>query len=155
MLDLLKRRAENNQEKLVNLPEGLSGQIQELLEYDFMDQGAQNKFQELLDSLKSQMAQNMGQQMMDQLKGMSPEDMAATREMMGQINQMIKDKLSGQEPDFDGFMQQFSGMFGDNPPQNFEEMMDQLREQLAQSQSMLDSMSPEARREMEAALAQA
>ncbi|GIT02526.1 MAG: hypothetical protein CM1200mP27_11510 [Chloroflexota bacterium] len=81
--------------------------------------------------------------------------MAATREMMGQINQMIKDKLSGQEPDFDGFMQQFSGMFGDNPPQNFEEMMDQLREQLAQSQSMLDSMSPEARREMEAALAQA
>ncbi|GIT02525.1 MAG: hypothetical protein CM1200mP27_11500 [Chloroflexota bacterium] len=48
---------------------GLSGQIQELLEYDFMDQEAQKKFQELLDSLKSQMAQNMGQQMMDQLKG--------------------------------------------------------------------------------------
>ena len=155
LLDLLKRRAENNQEKLDNLPEGLSGQIQEFLEYDFMDQDAQKKFQELLDSLKSQMAQNMGQQMMDQLKGMSPEDMAATRDLMGQINQMIKDKLSGQEPDFDGFMQQFGGMFGDNPPQNFEEMMDQLREQLAQSQSMLDSMSPEARREMEDALAQA
>jgi uncharacterized protein with von Willebrand factor type A (vWA) domain len=155
LLDLLKRRAENNQEKLDNLPEGLSGQIQELLEYDFMDQEAQKKFQELLDSLKSQMAQNMGQQVVDQLKGMSPEDMAATREMMRQINQMIKDKLSGQEPDFDGFMQRFGGMFGDNPPQNFEEMMDQLREQLAQSQSMLDSMSPEARREMEDALAQA
>ena len=155
LLDLLKRRAEHNQEKLDNLPKGLSGQIQELLEYDFMNQEAQKKFQELLDSLKSQMAQNMGQQVVDQLKGMSPEDMAATREMMRQINQMIKDKLSGQEPDFDGFMQQFGGMFGDNPPQNFEEMMDQLREQLAQSQSMLDSMSPEARREMEDALAQA
>ncbi|MEC9287861.1 MAG: VWA domain-containing protein, partial [Chloroflexota bacterium] len=61
----------------------------------------------------------------------------------------------GSEPDFDSFMQQFGGMFGDNPPQSFEELMQQLQEQLAQSQSMLDSMSPEARREMEDALSQA
>ena len=155
LLDLLKKRADNNQEKLDNLPEGLGGQIQELLEYDFIDSEAQEKFQELLDSLKSQMAQNTGQQMMDQIKGMSPEDMAATRDMMDQLNQMIKDKLSGSEPDFDKFMQQFGGMFGDNPPQSFEELMQQLQEQLAQSQSMLDSMSPEARREMEDALSQA
>ncbi|MCH2674649.1 MAG: VWA domain-containing protein [Dehalococcoidia bacterium] len=155
LLDLLKKRADNNQEKLDNLPEGLGGQIQELLEYDFIDPEAQQKFQELLDSLKSQMAQNTGQQMMDQIKSMSPEDMAATRDMMDQLNQMIKDKLSGSEPDFDKFMQQFGGMFGDNPPQSFEELMQQLQEQLAQSQSMLDSMSPEARREMEDALSQA
>jgi uncharacterized protein with von Willebrand factor type A (vWA) domain len=155
LLDLLKKRAENNQEKLDNLPDGLGGQIQGLLEYDFMDPEAQQKFQELMDELKSQMAQNMGQQMMDQVKGMSPEDMAATREMMQQLNQMIKDKLSGQEPDFDSFMQQFGQMFGDNPPQSFDELMQQMQEQLAQMQSMLDSMSPEARREMEDALAQA
>ena len=155
LLDLLKKRADNNQEKLDNLPEGLGGQIQELLEYDFIDSEAQEKFQELLDSLKSQMAQNTGQQMMDQIKSMSPEDMAATRDMMDQLNQMIKDKLSGSEPDFDSFMQQFGGMFGDNPPQSFEELMQQLQEQLAQSQSMLDSMSPEARREMEDAFSQA
>ena len=155
LLDLLKKRAENNQEKLDNLPDGLGGQIQELLEYDFIDPEAQQKFQELMDELKSQMAQNMGQQIMDQAKGMSPEDMAATREMMQQLNQMIKDKLSGQEPDFDSFMQQFGQMFGENPPQNFDELMQQMQEQLAQAQSMLDSMSPEARREMEDALAQA
>ena len=155
LLDLLKKRADNNQGKLDNLPEGLGGQIQELLEYDFIDSEAQEKFQELLDSLKSQMAQNTGQQMMDQIKSMSPEDMAATRDMMDQLNQMIKDKLSGSEPDFDSFMQQFGGMFGDNPPQSFEELMQQLQEQLAQSQSLLDSMSPEARREMEDALSQA
>ena len=155
LLDLLKKRADNNQEKLNKLPEGLGSQIQGLLEYDFIDPEAQQKFQELLDLLKSQMAQNTGQQMMDQIKGMSPEDMAATRDMMDQLNQMIKDKLSGSEPDFDKFMQQFGGMFGDNPPQSFEELMQQLQEQLAQSQSMLDSMSPEARREMEDALSQA
>jgi uncharacterized protein with von Willebrand factor type A (vWA) domain len=51
-------------------------------------------------------------------------------------------------------MQQFGSMFGDNPPQSFDELMEQLQQQLAQMQSMLDSMSPEARQEMEDALAQ-
>ena len=155
LLDLLKKRAENNREKLDALPESPAGQIKELLEYDFIDPEAQQKFQDLLDALKSQMAQNMGQQMMDQVKGMSEEDMAATREMMRALNQMIQDKLAGQEPDFDGFMQQFGQMFGDNPPQSFDELMEQMQQQLAQMQSMLDSMSPEARKEMEDALAQA
>ena len=154
LLELLKNRADNNLEKLDALPDGLAGQLKELMEYDFMDPEAQEKFQELLDALKSQMSQNMGQQMMDQIKGMSEEDQAATRDMMRELNQMIRDKMSGQEPDFDGFMDKFGQMFGDNPPQSFEELMDQLQQQLAQSQSMLDSMSPEARREMEDALAQ-
>ena len=72
------------------------------------------------------MAQNMGQQMMDQVKGMSESDKADTRDMMQALNQMIKDKLAGQVPDFDGFMQQFGQMFGDNPPQSFDELMEQL-----------------------------
>ena len=155
LFDLLEKRANNNREKLDALPESPAGQIKELMEYDFIDPEAQQKFQDLLDQLKSQMAQNMGQQMMDQVKGMSEEDMAATREMMQALNQMIKDKLAGQEPDFDGFMQRFGPMFGDNPPQDFDELMEHLQRQLAQMQSMLDSMSPEARREMEDALAQA
>ncbi len=155
LLGLLKKRADNNREKLDALPKGLAGQLKELMEYDFMDPEAQEKFQELLDALKSQMSQNMGQQMINQIKGMSEEDQAATRGMMRALNEMIRDKMSGQEPDFDGFMDKFGSMFGDNPPQNFEELMDQLQHQLAQSQSMLDSMSPEARREMEEALAQA
>ena len=155
LLDLLKQRAEHNQEKLDSLPEGLAGQLKELMEYDFMDPEAQEKFQALLDALKSQMSQNMGQQMMDQLKGMSPEDQSASREMMRALNEMIRDKMSGQEPDFDGFMDKFGQMFGDKPPQSFEELMEQLQQQLSQMQSMLDSMSPEARREMEDALNQA
>ena len=152
LLDLLKQRADRNREKLDNLPDSLGGQIQELMEYDFMDPDAQQMFQELLDMLKQQMAQNMGQQMQQQLQDMSPEQMAAMQEMMRQLNEMMRDKLAGREPDFDGFMQQFGGMFGGNPPQSFEELMEMLQQQLAQMQSMLDSMSPEARRELEDAL---
>ena len=150
--DLLKQRADRNREKLDNLPEGLGGQIQELMEYDFIDPDAQQMFQELLDMLKSQMAQNMSQQMQQQLQGMTPEQMAASQEMMRQLNEMIRDRLQGREPDFDGFMQQFGSMFGPNPPQNFDELMEMLQQQLAQMQSMMDSMSPEMRRELEQAI---
>ena len=155
LLDLLEQRANRNLERLDNLPDGVGSQLKELMEYDFMDPEAQQKFQELLDMLKSQMAQNISQQMQQQIQNMSPEDMAATREMMRQLNQMMRDKLAGREPDFDGFMQQWGPMFGPNPPQSFDELMEMLQQQLAQMQSMLESMSPEARREMEEAMMQA
>jgi uncharacterized protein with von Willebrand factor type A (vWA) domain len=149
---LLEQRAQRNRDKLDDLPDSLGGQIQELMEYDFMDPDAQQMFQELLDRLKNQMAQNMSQQMRDQIQGMSPEQMAAMREMMRQLNQMMRDKMAGREPDFDGFMQQFGPMFGPNPPQSFDELMERLQQQMAQMQSMLNSMSPEARQELEDAL---
>ena len=155
LYDLLEQRANRNREKLDDLPEGVGGQIQQLMEYDFIDPEAQQKFQELLDMLKSQMAQNISQQMMQQAQGMSPEDMAAMREMMRQLNQMMRDKMEGREPDFEGFMQQFGSMFGPNPPQSFEELTDLLQQQLSQMQSMLESMSPEARQELEDALTSA
>ena len=152
LYNLLQQRADRNREKLDNLPEGLGGQIQELMEYDFIDPEAQRLFQELLDRLKSQMAQNMSQQMQQQLQGMSPDQMAAMQEMMRQLNEMLRDQMAGRAPDFDRFMQQFGPMFGDNPPQSLDELLEMLQQQLAQMQSLLDSMSPEARQELEDAL---
>ena len=149
---LLEQRAGHNREKLDNLPEGVGGQIRELMEYDFIDPEAQQKFQELLDMLKSQMAQNISQQMSEQIQGMTPEQMAAMREMLNQLNQMMRDRMQGGEPDFEGFMQQFGPMFGDNPPQSFDELMERMQQQLGQMQSLMESMSPEMRQELEQAL---
>ncbi len=152
LYQMLERRAQRNREKLDDLPEGVGGQIKELMEYDFMDPEAQQKFQELLEMLKNQMAQNVSQQMRDQMQSMSPEDMAAMREMLRQMSQMMRDKMEGREPDFDGFMQQFGPMFGPNPPQSFDELMERLQQQMAQMQSMMDSMSPEMRQELQDAM---
>ena len=69
--NLLKQRADRNLEKLDDLPEGVGSQLRELMDYDFMDPEAQQKFQELLDMLKSQMAQNISQQMQQQIQNMS------------------------------------------------------------------------------------
>ncbi|MEK7814445.1 MAG: VWA domain-containing protein [Chloroflexota bacterium] len=152
---LLEQRAQRNLEKLDKLPDSVGGQVKELMEYDFIDPEAQRMFQELLEMLKGQMAQNMSQQMKEGIQGLSPEEMAALREMLRQLNEMLRDKLAGREPDFQGFMQQFGAMFGPNPPQNFDELMERLRQQLGQMQSLLESMSPEMRQELEEALAAA
>ena len=152
---LLEERTQRNLDKLDDLPDSLSGQIQDLMDYDFVSPEAQQMFQELLDQLKGQMAQNISQQMQQQIQGMSPEQMAGMREMMNQLNQMMRDRMAGRQPDFDRFMQQFGQMFGPNPPQSFEELMEHLQQQLAQMQSMMDSMSPEMRQELEDALSSA
>jgi uncharacterized protein with von Willebrand factor type A (vWA) domain len=152
---LLEGRTQRNLDKLENLTDSLSSQIQDLMDYDFVSPEAQQMFQELLDQLKGQMAQNISQQMQQQMQSMSPEHMAGMREMMNQLNQMMRDKMAGRQPDFDRFMQQFGHMFGPNPPQSFEELMEHLQQQLAQMQSMMDSMSPEMREELEDALSSA
>ena len=152
LYQMLEQRANRNREKLNDLPEGIGGQIKELMEYDFMDPEAQEKFLALLEMLKNQMAQNISQQMQDQVSGMSPEDMAAIREMLRQMSQMMRDEMEGREPAFDEFMEQFGSMFGPNPPESFDELMERMQQQMAQMQSMMDSMSPEMRQEMEDAM---
>ena len=76
---------------------------------------------------------------------MTAEQMAALKEMLVQLNQMLQDRAMGREPDFDGFMQQFGPTFGPNPPGNMEELLDQLMRQMAQMQSLMESVFPETR----------
>ena len=144
MMDLLQKRADGNREKLDALPESMGGKIQQLQEYDFIDPEAQRQFQELMDLLRKQMMQNVASGMKEQIQQMGPEEIAALRD----LNQMMRDKLSGLEPDFQGFMEQWGQMFGSNPPQSFDELMEMMAQQMGQMQSLLDSMSPEQRREL-------
>ncbi len=149
---LLRQRAERNLDRLDELPNDIGGQIQGLMEYDFMDPDAQQQFQELLDMLKGQMAQNVSQQMRDQMQNMTPEQMEAMRQMMQDLNQMLRDRMEGRDPNFDGFMQKWGSMFGDDPPQSLDELMERIQQQMSQMQSLMDSLSPGARQELEDAL---
>ena len=149
---LLEQRAQRNLEKLDSLPDSMGGTIKDLIEYDFIDPEAQRMFQELLDMLRQRMAQNFSQDLMQSIQNMSPEQMQGMAEMLRQLNQMLRDKAAGREPDFQGFMDQFGPMFGPEAPRNLEELMEQMAQQMAQMQSLMESMSPEARRQLEDAL---
>ena len=46
------------------------------------------------------------------------------QEMFRHMNRMMQEKLEGIDPDFEGFMEQFDPLFGENPPQTFDELME-------------------------------
>ncbi|MEX2599092.1 MAG: VWA domain-containing protein, partial [Dehalococcoidia bacterium] len=95
LMDMLRQRAERNREKLDALPEDMGGALKQLQEYDFMDPDAQNKFQELMDSLRKQMLGNVASDMAERIRQMTPEDMANMREMINDLNRMMREKMSG------------------------------------------------------------
>ena len=149
LMKMLEDRAARNKETLDNLPPNLGGAVKELTDYEFMDPEAQGQFQELLDMLKQRMMENTFQNMRQQLQDMTPQDMSALKDMLRDLNQMLQDRMQGQQPDFQGFMDRHGEMFGDNPPQDLDELMERLQQQMAQAQSLMDSMSPEMSQELQ------
>jgi uncharacterized protein with von Willebrand factor type A (vWA) domain len=144
MLEMIAKR---KQEFLDNLPKDVPGQIKSLTDYDFMDDEAREKFQELLASLQQQMMQQFFQGMQQSLQNMTPEDIARLREMIRELNKMLQERQQGLEPDFDSFMQKYGDYFpGVN---SLDDLIEQMRQQQAAMQGILDNLSPEQRQELE------
>jgi len=144
MLEMIAKR---KQDYLDKLPKDIPGQIKGLSEYDFMDDQARQKFQELLDSLQQQMMQQFFQGMQQSLQNMTPEDIAKMREMIRDLNQMLRDRQQGLEPDFDSFMQKHGEYFpGVN---SLDDLIEQMQQQMAAMQGIMDNLSPEQRQELQ------
>ena len=131
------------------LPEDVAGQVKELQNYEFMDPEAQARFNELLESLKKAMMDTFFKDMYNQIANMSPEDLQRMKDMVRDLNQMLQDKMAGKEPNFDEFMQQYGDLFGDNPPQNLDELIAQMQHQMGQMQSLLDSLPGDMRQQLQ------
>jgi uncharacterized protein with von Willebrand factor type A (vWA) domain len=144
---MLEMIAQRKQDYLDKLPKDIPGQIKGLSEYDFMDDHAREKFQELLDSLQQQMMQQFFQGMQQSLRNMTPEDIAKMREMIRDLNQMLRDRQQGLEPDFDSFMQKHGEYFpGVN---SLDDLIEQMQQQMAAMQGIMDNLSPEQRQELQ------
>ena len=142
-----KERAQR-EEQLAQLPPDPAGKIKGLQDYDFVDPEARRLFEELLQSLQQQMLQPFLSGMKQSIEGMTPQDMQRMREMLRDLNRMLREKLEGGEPDF----QRFKDTWGESFPgvESFDQLMEQIGRQMAQMQSLLQSMSPEQRQQLEA-----
>ena len=144
MLEMIAKR---KQDYLDKLPGDVPGQIKGLSEYDFMDDQAREKFKELMDSLQQQMMQQFFQGMQQSLQNMTPEDIAKMREMIRDLNKMLRDRQEGKEPDFDAFMQKHGEYFpGVN---SLDDLIEQMQQQMAAMQGIMDNLSPEQRQELQ------
>src|SRR5579862_2211974 len=149
--ETLKRMLENIASRklqfLDQLPPDPAGQVRAFSEYDFMDDQARQEFQELLQSLQQQVMQQYFQGMQQALQNMTPEDLARMREMVRALNQMLRERAEGGEPDFDSFMQQYGDYFGPGI-NNLDDLVDQMQRQQAMMQAVMDSMNAEQRAQL-------
>ena len=149
LLKTLQEKAAGNLKKLDNLPSDIGGQIKELSQYDFMDAEARRQFQELMDMLKRNAMSSFARDLTQRLQNMDANTLAAMRHLVEAINQMLEARRRGEEPDFQGFMEQFGNFFGPNPPANLDELIERLQQQIAQTQSLMESLSPEDRQQLD------
>ena len=78
---------------------------------------------------------------------MTPEDIAKMREMIRDLNKMLRDRQEGREPDFDSFMQKHGEYFpGVN---SLDDLIEQMQQQMAAMQGIMDNLSPEQRQELQ------
>ncbi len=139
--------------RLDRLPPDPAGLIRELQRHDFTEPEARRKFEELLKSLQQQMLKPFVQGMQQALQGLGPEDTKRMREMMRDLNRMLRQRLEGEEPDFQAFMDTWGAHFPG--VESLDQLLEQMGRQMAQLQSLMASLSPEQRgqlREMMSAL---
>ncbi len=146
--ELLEDLARQRREQLDQLPPDLAGRVSELQEYDWMDDAARQRFEELMDQLRQQLLDSMFNQLSQGMSDMSPEQLQRMKDMLAELNQMLEQRERGEDPDFEGFMDRYGDMFPGNP-QSLDELLEQMARSMAQMQQMLNSMTPEQRAQLQ------
>ncbi len=141
--------AERNMQ-LDMLSPDLAGMVRELQEYEFTSSEAREKFEQLLDQLRQQLMQSYFNQMAGAMSDVSPEQMAAMKDMLADLNKLLEMHQAGKDTTaaFDQFMAQHGDFFPENP-QNLDELLEQMAQRMAAMQAFMNSMTPEQRAQLQ------
>ncbi len=146
---LLERIAKQRRNQLDRMPDDLGGRMQALRNYEFMDEQARQKFEELLQELQQQVLGQMFQGLKQSIQSMTQQDLDQIRQMVRDLNRLLEQRRQGLDTSapFRDFMQRYGQMF---PPgiETLDQLLEHLQRQMAQMQSLLQSLSPQAREEL-------
>jgi len=145
--DLQGRERDRRRQALEQIPPDAAGRLRELQNYDFHDEQAEKKFQDLLASLRAQAMQPFMQGMKNALGNMTPDDLKRMREMIQDLNRMLRERAEGGEPDFEKFKQKWGSQFPG--AESLDDVLDQIAQRMAQMQSLMQSLSPEQRAQLD------
>ena len=137
-------------DSLDSLPPDVGARIRGLQDYDFLDADARQRFEDLLDRLRHSTLDRMTEGLADAVKGIRPEDLAAQREMVRDLNELLGRRIGGDEPsqdEVDEFLARHGRIFPGAG--TLDEVMDQLADRMAAMQSLLRSLAPEQRAELQ------
>jgi uncharacterized protein with von Willebrand factor type A (vWA) domain len=152
LLKSLEKKAARHCQKLNSLPPDIGGRVKELSQYDFMDDEARRKFKELIQLLKKRALDTYAHELGQHISNMSPAAMAKIRQMVTDLNRILEQSIRGRGPDFENFIHRYGRFFGQDIPRNLEELVERLQNQIAQAESLLNSLSKEQKLSLENAL---
>lgn len=144
---MLRDAAARRLDQLEALPADVGDRIRRLRDYDFMEPAARERFDALVERLQRQVLDQYVSGMSEAIRSMTPGDLAANREMVRDLNGLIRQKMSGGDPDASEFLAKHGRFFPG--AQTFDDIIDQLAQRMAAMQSLLRSMSPEQRAELQ------
>ncbi|MDQ2965584.1 MAG: VWA domain-containing protein, partial [Chloroflexota bacterium] len=146
--DMLRDVAAKRLDQLDALPPDVGGRIRGLEEYDFLEPGARQRFEDLVQKLRKQVLDQYVAGLSEAIQGITPEDLAANREMVRDLNQLLQERLAGRDPDASEFIDKHGRFFPG--ARDLDDIIAQLAERMAAMQSLLRSMTPEQRAELQA-----
>jgi uncharacterized protein with von Willebrand factor type A (vWA) domain len=149
---MLERIAERKQDFLDQLPPDAAGQMKELQNYEFLNPDAQHRFQDLVEQLRQAMTESFFSDVSKMAEEMSDGDRQRMKDMTRDLNDMLAQRMRGEEPDFDSFMENYGDMFGENPPQSLDELIAQMQSQMQSMESLMDSMPLDQRQQLQSML---
>src|SRR6476660_1375500 len=147
---MLRDAAARRIDQLDALPRDVGGRIRKLEEYDFMEPEARDRFNALTERLRKQTLDRFVDGLSEAIQGTTPEDLAANREMVRDLNELLEQRLEGREPSqdqVDDFLSQHGRFFPG--ARTLDDIVEQLTERMAAMASLLRSMTPQQRAERE------
>jgi uncharacterized protein with von Willebrand factor type A (vWA) domain len=147
--EIVEQVAEQRRRQLDELPPDLAGRVQALQQYEWMDDGARQRFEDLMNELREQLLQSYFNQISEGMQNLTPERMQRMKDMLAELNHMLEQRERGEEPDFEGFMERYGDFFPGNP-QSLDELLEQMAQSMAQMRQLLNSMTPEQRAQLQA-----
>jgi uncharacterized protein with von Willebrand factor type A (vWA) domain len=144
---MLRNAAARRLDQLDALPSDIGDRIRRLQDYDFLEPGARDRFEVLVGRLREQVLDQFVAGMSDAIRSMRPEDLAANRDMVRDLNALMRERIGGADPDVGEFLARHGRFFPG--AQSLDDIIEQLADQMAAMQSLLRSLRPEQRAELE------
>ncbi|MBA3234725.1 MAG: VWA domain-containing protein, partial [Chloroflexi bacterium] len=147
---MLRDIAARRLDQLDALDGDVGERIRSLQDYDFLEPAARERFDELIARLRGQVLDQFVSGMSDAIESMRPEDLAANRAMVRDLNELIRERIGGGAPDAREFLAKHGRFFPG--ASTFDDIIDQLAQRMAAMQSLLRSMSPQQRAELQSTI---
>jgi uncharacterized protein with von Willebrand factor type A (vWA) domain len=155
LLLMMEQRTERNRELLDQLPPDAAGRIRQLSDYDFMDDEARARFDELINSLQQRMLDSRAQDLSQQLQDMGSAGREGLKDMLSDLNDLLEQRLQGESAEFNSFRDRYGHLFGPEPLKDMDDLLQRMQQQITQMHNLLRNMSSDQRQELQQLLTEA